>query len=156
MNDDIRHSDAGLDALERTLDELARRERALPDDGFEDRVMGRIGREALAPLGRPIPIARSRVWRSPWAFALAASLLVVLSVALFLWAGGPTQGAAPGETFADADAASEVDEFIETVAWLEASLPDFAADLGSTPGLDDIEDLLDEAEQSLLEDEESI
>lgn len=156
MNEDT--SQRELDALSGRLDELADRERATPDDGFESRVLESVRAEVLEPLGRPV-LMQTAWWRSSWTLAAAASIAVVITAAMFMWAGAPTPTPNPGPRLTiNGETTNEVDEFIETVAWLEDSLPDFSggSSTGSSTNLDSIDDLYDDLQQTLSVEEESI
>lgn len=156
MTQDIRQPEP--DAISDRLDQLADRERAMPDSAFESRVFESVRARVLEPLGRPVAI-RPAWWRSSWAMAAAASIAIVLTAGMFMWAGAPTQTSDPGPSIAAGDDVStEFEEFIETVAWLEDSLPDYSWTTNSTdgPSLDSIDDLFDDVEQTLSDEEESI
>ncbi len=157
MNDDTRQTDAELSELVERLDRLAGTSRDTPDAGFEARCMDRLRREVLEPLGEPIPIASSPRWRvsSPWALAAAASVALVVTVGMIMWANRVVPVSGP--VLAQEDAAEEFDEFIETVAWLDESLPAFVTsdEHTDTLSLDTLDRLFDDVEQT-LGDEESM
>jgi hypothetical protein len=155
MNENTNRSEGARPALERSLDALADRERALPDDGFEARLLEGVRRGALEPLGEPIAIGRSARWRGAWPLAVAACVLLVLTAGFMLWGRTPALPGPERVAVAGPDAATEVDEFIETVAWLDESLPELAG-APEDAGLGTIDELVDEVEQTLRDDEESI
>lgn len=160
MSDTPFPSDPGIDPVEQALDTLGRAHRAQPDAGFEVRIMDAVRCEVLTPQPLSLAHARERAWwRDRVVLAAAASVLVVGSAVLMLWSSKPSVGPTPGPV-ARADAltpAEEIDELIATVAWLQQDLPDLdalhvrAASIGA---LD--ETLFDQAEETLLETEESI
>ncbi len=156
MNDDTRQTDAELSELVERLDRLAGASRDIPDAGFEVRCMDRLGREVLEPLGEPIPIASSPRWRvsSPSVLASAASVALVVTVGMMMWA---SPAPVSGPVLAQEDAAEEFDEFIETVAWLDESLPAFVTsdEHADALSLDTLDRLFDDVEQT-LGDEESM
>ncbi|MCL4220575.1 MAG: hypothetical protein KJZ65_04310 [Phycisphaerales bacterium] len=160
MSDTSFQNDPGIELVEQALDALGRAHRAQPDAGFEARILDAVQREVLMP--QPLSFAHARErswWRDRVVLASAASMLIVASIALMLWSSKPSIGPVPGP-IARGDTltpAEEVDELIATVAWLQQDLPNLnslnerAASIG---GLD--ESLFDQAEEALLETEESI
>lgn len=155
MNDERFQIDPDLTDLADRLDRLAGSDRAQPDAGFEARCLDQIRREVLEPLGEPIPIASGARWTSAWVLAAAASVVLVVTAGMLMWANRPVPVSTT--TLAADDAADEIDEFIETVGWLEDSLPAFASndDQDESLNLDTLENLYDDVEQT-LGDEESM
>jgi hypothetical protein len=157
MNDDTRQIDAELSELVERLDRLAGTSRDIPDAGFEARCMENLRREVFEPMGEPIPIASSLRMRvsMPWVLAAAASIALAGTAGMMMWANRTAP--VPSPVLAQDDAAEEFDEFIETVAWLEESLPVFASSDEQDDGLDldALDSLFDDVEQT-LGDEESM
>lgn len=135
--------------MEAWLDELGELDRSAPAAAFEERLMSSIRREVLEPLGQPIPMA-SRRWlrRDRAALALAASIMVGATAAMMFIARSPEQ---PQPLMAGSTVADEFDEYIETVAWLDESLPQFGTnDDVNSPSTDALlDDLLLNVQESL-------
>lgn len=146
----------GAGETERMLDALGNAERGLPDAGFEQRVMDAVCEQVLAPA--PIRFERGggAWWRDPMLVGAAASIAIVMGVVGMLWLSGLSAGpSVHGDVVITA--AEEVEAFVETVAWLEEGLPDFAPLEEQAEAIGEAtETLLDEAAQVLLEGEESI
>ncbi len=149
------HHDPELQPIADQLDRLAHAERASALHHLENTVFASIEREVFdAP---PMPMVSSDPWfRNPITLGLAASVMLVAALSLIFWQSAPQRPINTSDV-AQSDALADVEEFIATVAWLGAELPDFS-DLNRAaqqiPGLDD--DTWRNTEDTLLNVEESI
>lgn len=155
MIDHNPHHDPELQPIADQLDRLAHAERTHAPHHLEDSVFASIEREVFdAP---PMPLVSADPWfRNPLSLGLAASVALVAALSLIFWMSAP-QRPIHTSVVAQSDALADVEEFIATVAWLGAELPDFS-DLNRAaqqiPGLDD--DTWHNTEETLLNVEESI
>lgn len=162
MNQHEHDRDPVLISTQRALDRLAEAERRVPDAGFEQRLHDAVRDQVLTPAPISFEAARLRVWwKDPSALVAAASVVLVGGIAMLIWNSGSSMGPKtihlPGPVAVDITPAQEVEQFIETVAWLQDDLPDLTAleERAYSIGASD-DSLWDEVEQTFSDSEESI
>ncbi|GAB4383648.1 MAG: hypothetical protein Kow0022_04030 [Phycisphaerales bacterium] len=162
MNEHEHDRDPELISLEMTLNRLAEAERCAPDADFEQRLHRAVHEQVLTPAPISLESARHAVWwKDPINLAAAASVVLVGAVAVLFWRAGspmgPTTLHSPGSVVLDVTPAQEVEQFIETVAWLQEAVPDLDALVEQAESIGSSDEALwDELEQTFSVTEESI
>lgn len=155
MNEHEHDRDPSVASVEAALEQLGAAERQSVDAQFESRLMDAVRDQVLVPAPIAIASARQRAWWQDWAtLAAAASLLLVAGIAVTIWSSGQSAGPTgrPNDVLAAETPAQDVEEWIETVAWLQEDVPDLAElearaqTIGSTD-----DSLFDQAEETLSE-----
>lgn len=129
-----------FDDMVARLDRLGAFERGSTDAEFESRIVASVENAIHAPAGRISSTSRSWM-RDPFIFAAAASVVLVAGISFMLWSSG--RGAPmpePGVVIAASDPASEVEEWVTTVAWLNEDLADFSDLKQAAAGLRALDD----------------
>lgn len=162
MNEHEHNRDPELISLELALDRLAEVDRRTPDADFEHRLQRAVREQVLTPAPISLESARrSMWWKDPIHLAAAASVVLVGAIAMLFWKAGSPMGPGtlrrPGPVVLEVTPAQEIEQFIETVAWLQEALPDLDAleEQAESIGSSD-EALWDELEQTFSVTEESI
>lgn len=129
MNEPEHDRDPSVASVEAALEQLGASERQSADVQFESRLLDAVRDQVLMPAPISIETARQRVWWQDWGtLAAAASVLLVAGVAVAVWSSGQSAGptGTPTEVLVAETPAQDVEEWIETVAWLQEDLPDLA------------------------------